>query len=191
MEVLPMAEAAAVILDQGSFHLYIRGAAHLVLSPEGDSHRLIRLSLEPGGGLCGAIIAVTGRPATLLQRLPPCDGKAQAPVLAGEYRLRRTAAGTEFAFTPSERFGGPEPREHLRLFGTGTVWRTSVRHPRALPGGCAVLPPPLARRLQGRAMVPADPPDFLDYPGVQLLMTPASAQTAARPVALVAAEARQ
>lgn len=186
-----MAETAAEILERGSFYLHIRGGAHLVLSPEGDSHRLIRLGAEPGGGLCGTIVAVTARPSTLLRALPASAVGEAMPAVAGEYRLKRNGAGTELAFTPSDRFsrtaGLGDP---LRPLPGRGLWRIAVRHPRASAGGCPVLPPPLARRLTGRAMVPADPPDFLDYPGVQLLITPASAHAVLRYAAPTAAGAR-
>lgn len=165
-----MGEVEAV-LERGCFYVYRRGPAFVVLSPEGDTHRLIRLMPEPGG-LSGSVVAVAGRPAHVLNLLPAAAGAPAGPLLAGEYRLLRRPPATALALAFDERPGEPSG-PWARPEDGAAVFDLSVRHPRACAAnGCPVLPPHLARRLIGRAAVPADPPDFLDYRGVQLQLVP-------------------
>lgn len=166
--------AEGEILEGGSFQLFRRGSMpgwmFLILSPEGDSHRLIRLApKQKRGDTVGTVAAVAGRPANLLIGLRAAAAAlAAGPVAAGDYRLtRRLLLGEVDTLL---RLATPEgDAAAVRMLDDGAGCRIGVCCPN--PGTLPALPTELRARFEGRAIIAADPPHYLDYVGMRLNLT--------------------
>lgn len=161
-----MAEPEARLLEQGFFSLYVSdgpGILHLVLSPEGDTHRLIALQRD-GNCLRGRVMAVAGRFANVRAALP----RASRTVAAGRYRLERLERLSRLDFIGEEMAPDLAP---IPLTG-GEGWSVRVCPP---PGSLErrSLPAHLLARFDGVQDAALEQPDALDYVGMRLSLVPA------------------
>lgn len=165
-----MADLEAGLMEQGHFSLYASdgprlGGLHLVLSPEGDTHRLIGLDGD-GRRLRGQVLLVAGRLAAVQAVLP----QGSHAVAHGRYRLDGLGGRSRIDFSGEELTAdlGATPL-------TGTEgWALRVAPPAELAQRRA-LPAELRARWRGQDAVALDRPHALDYAGVRLDLVPGDA----------------
>ena len=158
-----MADPDSGLLEQGFFSLYASdgpgaGGLLLVLSPEGDTHRLISLEHD-GRRLRGQVRVVAGRMAAIQAALP----KRTRTVALGRYRLERLGTWSRIDFTSEEL--GHDLTPNALINGEG--WSLRVAPPVELAQRRG-LPIELRARWRGQDEVPLDRPHALDYVGVRL-----------------------
>lgn len=174
-----MAEPDDGLMEQGFHSLYAcNGAAGdewmMVLSPEGDTHRLIGLCRE-GPRLRGQVRQVAGRLGAIIAALPT----QRHTIALGRYRLACLGAASRLHFDGDDLDPDALPEPLTRDQG----WSLRVGPPVELAQR-RHLPADLRARLRGRGEVAPDRPHPLDYVGVRLTLTPIGLMLANRPLSL-------
>jgi hypothetical protein len=100
------------------------------------------------------------------------------PVAEGAYALARHGDHTHLAYQLERPDRAGEPQRELNIEPEAS-YVISVKNPRAPSArrsgrSAPELPGQLQDRFGNRRFIPVDPPDFLDYPGVELVLVAAT-----------------
>ncbi len=168
---------------------------HLVLSPEGkDGFRILTIGRkrlpEPAASdqrFWGYVERVAASPAEVEDELGPGEEPASGggtfprtsarPAGEGVYAIVRHGNHTHLAYALELPDEPDEVQRELHIEKEG-MYLLSIKNPEASsppgvgldPERKADLPAELQERFGGRRFAPADPPDFLDYGGAELLL---------------------
>lgn len=168
---------------------------HLVLSPEGkDCFRIVTVGRkrlpEPDASdqrFWGYVERVAASPAEVEEELGPGEETASGggtflrtsarPAGEGIYAVVRHGNHTHLAYALELPAEPDEVQRELHIEKEG-IYLLSIKNPEAAsPPGVGLdearkadFPPELQERFGSRRFVPADPPDFLDHDGAELLL---------------------
>jgi hypothetical protein len=174
-----MAEPESGLMERGFYSLYACDGEGvddmmMILSPEGDTHRLIGLCRD-GGRMRGQVRQVAGRLGAIIAALPP----AHRPVALGRYRLGCLGSVSRLHFDGDDDGGDILAAPLTREQG----WSLRVGPPAELAQR-RHLPAELRARLRAQEEVAPDRPHPLDYVGVRLTLAPIGMVVTSRPLPL-------